>query len=171
MNYFQKPQTKDIFYCIVQCVLCIQLYCTWSRWRMSMLEYFDGAQHGRRMDGRPEESRDDCRWRRDWNFSRQKMSKMLKGKKNRLNGRNLEQGVVVERVISGRATAPAVGGVKLLRLEDEGETLKFPEKGFSFSTRVWELFCQKPDVHFHRSGAALACALSFCFSLLSWGQC
>ena len=57
-------------------------------------------------------------------------------KRNRLNGRNLEQGVVVERVISGRATAPAVGGVKLLRLEDEGETLEFPEKGFSFSTRV-----------------------------------
>ena len=59
-----------------------------------------------------------------------------KWQKNRLNGRNLEQGVVVERVISGRATAPAVGGVKLLRLEDEGETLEFPEKGFSFSTRV-----------------------------------
>ena len=26
MNYFQKPQTKDIFYCIVQCALCI-VYC------------------------------------------------------------------------------------------------------------------------------------------------
>ena len=44
--------------------------------------------------------------------------------------------MVVERVISGRATAAAVGGVKLLRLEDEGETLELPadEKGFSFST-------------------------------------
>ena len=57
-------------------------------------------------------------------------------KRKRLNVRNLEQGVVVERVISGRATAAAVGGVKLLRLEDEGETLELPadEKGFSFST-------------------------------------
>ena len=34
---------------------------TWSRCRMSMLEYFEGAQQGRRIDGRPEESRDDCR--------------------------------------------------------------------------------------------------------------
>ena len=36
--------------------------------------------------------------------------------------------MVVERVISGRATAAAVGGVKLLRLEDEGETLEFPDE-------------------------------------------
>ena len=63
------------------------------------------------------------------------MSKRLNGrngkkwqKRKRLNVRNLEQGVVVERVISGRATAPAVGGVKLLRLEDEGETLEFPDE-------------------------------------------
>ena len=71
-------------------------------------------------------------------FSSKNVKKVAgkKWQKNRLNGRNLEQGVVVERVISGRATAPAVGGVELLRLEDEGETLKFPEKGFSFSTRV-----------------------------------
>ena len=71
-------------------------------------------------------------------FSSKNVKKVewVAGKKNRLTGRNLEQGVVVERVISGRATAPAVGGVKLLRLEDEGETLEFPEKGFSFSTRV-----------------------------------
>ena len=34
--------------------------------------------------------------------------------------------MVVEWVISWRAATPAVGSVKLLRLEDEGETFQFP---------------------------------------------
>ena len=34
--------------------------------------------------------------------------------------------MVIEWVISWRAATPAVGSVKLLRLEDEGETFQFP---------------------------------------------
>ena len=41
---------------------------TWSRCKMSMFEYFEGAQQGRRIEGRPDESREDWRWRRDWKF-------------------------------------------------------------------------------------------------------
>ena len=135
---------------------------------MSMLEYFDGAQQGRRMDGRPEESRDDCRWRSDWNVSHENLVEIW------LDFSHLEEWVVIEWVISWRAATPAVGSVKLLRLEDEGETFQFPAKmnigpsSFELGKLVWAL----PDVHFHWSGAAFTGALccSSCLPLLSCGQ-
>ena len=90
-----------------------------------MLEYFEGAQHGRRIDGRPEESRDDCRWRRDWKLkSGWNWTSFVFNKKSKKY--HLQEWVVIEGMISWGAATLAVGSIKLLGLEDEGETLQFP---------------------------------------------
>ena len=138
-----------------------------------MFEYFEGAQQGRRIEGRPDESREDWRWRRDWKFwclqwKNSNSNFYLFASPEEESDHWADDILVDTGLCSGKRQTPLVG--KWTRNPRVSWTIKVKNEAFfwkfshSFKSIV---LLPSPDVDLHWPGAALACTfLHSCVSLL-----